>query len=100
MALKIRLTRVGSIHNPHYRVVVAEARSRRDGAAVEYLGTYAPRNKGDQLKLNLPRVDYWISKGAKPTDTMGAMIKRARKVAPAVAAAVEEAAAVAEPVAA
>jgi len=89
MALKIRLTRVGSIHNPHYRVVVAEARSRRDGAAVEYLGTYAPRNKGDQLKLNLPRVDYWISKGAKPTDTMGAMIKRARKAAPVVAAAAE-----------
>jgi len=96
MALKIRLTRVGSIHNPHYRVVVAEARSRRDGAAVEYLGTYAPRNKADQLKLNLPRVDYWISKGAKPTDTMGAMIKRARKAAPAVAAASEE---VAEPAA-
>jgi len=100
MALKIRLTRVGSIHNPHYRVVVAEARSRRDGAAVEYLGTYAPRNKADQLKLNLPRVDYWISKGAKPTDTMGAMIKRARKAAPAIAAAAAEAPAVAEPVAA
>jgi len=101
MALKIRLTRVGSIHNPHYRVVVAEARSRRDGAAVEYLGTYAPRNKGEQLKLNLPRVDYWISKGAKPTDTMGAMIKRARRAAPAVAAAAEDAPAVAaEPAAA
>ncbi|MCC6416338.1 MAG: 30S ribosomal protein S16 [Opitutaceae bacterium] len=83
MALKIRLTRVGSIHNPHYRVVVAEARSRRDGAAVELLGTYAPRNKGDQLKLDLTRVDYWIGKGAKPTDTMGAMIKRARKSAAA-----------------
>jgi len=99
MALKIRLTRVGSIHNPHYRVVVAEARSRRDGAAVEYLGTYAPRNKADQLKLNLPRVDYWISKGAKPTDTMGAMIKRARKAAPAVVAATDAPAA-AEPAAA
>ena len=83
MALKIRLTRVGSIHNPHYRVVVAEARSRRDGAAVELLGTYAPRNKGDQLKLDLDRVDYWIAKGAKPTDTMGAMIKKARKSAAA-----------------
>ncbi|MEZ5413626.1 MAG: 30S ribosomal protein S16 [Opitutaceae bacterium] len=83
MALKIRLTRVGAIHNPHYRVVVAEARSRRDGAAVEQLGTYAPRNKGDQLKLDLDRVDYWIAKGAKPTDTMGAMIKKARKAAAA-----------------
>lgn len=81
MALKIRLTRVGAIHNPHYRVVVAEARSRRDGAAVEQIGTYAPRNKADQLKLDLDRVDYWIAKGAKPTDTMGAMIKKARKAA-------------------
>lgn len=85
MALKIRLTRVGAIHNPHYRVVVAEARSRRDGAAVELLGTYAPRNKGEQVKLDLARVDYWISKGAKPTDTLNAMIKKARKAAPATA---------------
>lgn len=85
MALKIRLTRVGAIHNPHYRVVVAEARSRRDGDAVELLGTYAPRNKGKQLDLDLARVDYWIGKGAKPTDTMGAMIKKARKAAAATA---------------
>ncbi|MCF7687772.1 MAG: 30S ribosomal protein S16 [Cephaloticoccus sp.] len=83
MALKIRLTRVGAIHNPHYRVVVAEARSRRDGAAVELLGTYAPRNKSDQIKLDLARVDYWISKGAKPTDTLNSMIKKARKTAAA-----------------
>ena len=87
MALKIRLTRVGAIHNPHYRVVVAEARSRRDGAAVELLGTYAPRNKGEQIKLDLARVDYWISKGAKPTDTLNSMIKKARKWAAAAPAA-------------
>ncbi len=83
MALKIRLTRVGAIHNPHYRVVVAEARSRRDGAAVEQIGTYAPRNKSDQIKLDLARVDYWISKGAKPTETLNSMIKKARKSAAA-----------------
>lgn len=83
MALKIRLTRVGATHNPHYRVVVAEARSRRDGAAVELLGTYAPRAKGQQVNLDLDRVDYWLSKGAKPTDTLNAMIKKARKAAAA-----------------
>ena len=87
MALKIRLTRVGAIHNPHYLVVVAEARFRRDGAAVELLGTYAPRNKGEQIKLDLARVDYWISKGAKPTDTLNSMIKKARKSAAAAPAA-------------
>jgi len=89
MALKIRLTRVGTTHKPFYRVVVAEARSRRDGAATEVLGTYQPTNKAraDQCKLDLGRVDYWLSKGAKPTDTAHALIKRARKSAPAEAAA-------------
>jgi small subunit ribosomal protein S16 len=87
MALKIRLTRTGAIHNPYYRVVVAEARSRRDGAPVEQLGTYAPCDKANQLNLKLDRIDYWLSKGAKPTDTLNSLIKKARKaLAPAVEA--------------
>ncbi len=81
MALKIRLTKVGSVHQPLYRVVVAEARSRRDGAAVENLGTYRPGSKGNPININLERVDYWLSKGARPTDTMHAMIKKARRSA-------------------
>ena len=66
MALKIRLTKVGATHKPYYRVVVAEARSRRDGAATEVLGTYQPTNKvrAEQCKLDLARVDYWLGKGA------------------------------------
>lgn len=83
MALKIRLTRIGTTHQPHYRVVVAEARSRRDGDPTEVLGTYDPRTKGSQVKLDLARVDYWLSKGAKPTDTLHAMIKRYRRAAAA-----------------
>lgn len=83
MALKIRLTKVGSVHQPLYRVVVAEARSRRDGAAVENLGTYTPKSKGSPIKLNMERVEYWLSKGATPTDTMHAMIKKARRAAAA-----------------
>lgn len=85
MALKIRLTKVGSVHQPLYRVVVAEARSRRDGAAVENLGTYTPKAKGSPVNLNLERVDYWLSKGATPTDTMHAMIKKVRRAAAAAA---------------
>src|SRR5947208_16778038 len=77
MALKIRLTKVGSVHQPLYRVVVAEARSRRDGAATENLGTYRPGDKGNPININLERVDYWLSKGAKPTNTMHSMIKKA-----------------------
>lgn len=83
MALKIRLSRIGSTHNPVYHVVVAEARSRRDGDAVELLGTHNPRAKKDSLKLNVERVDYWISKGALPTDTAKSLIKLARKAAAA-----------------
>ena len=79
MALKIRLTRVGAVHRPKYRVVVAEARSRRDGDPVEVIGTYDPSTKGRQVSLRLDRVDYWLSKGAKPTDTLHSMIKRARR---------------------
>src|SRR5882757_9971830 len=53
MALKIRLTKVGSVHQPLYRVVVAEARSRRDGDAVETIGTYTPKTKGNPINLKM-----------------------------------------------
>ena len=85
MALKIRLTRIGTTHQPHYRFVVAEARSRRDGDPVEVIGTYDPRTKGKQVNLKLDRVDYWLSKGALPSDTLNSMIKKARR-APAATA--------------
>jgi small subunit ribosomal protein S16 len=83
MALKIRLSRFGTKNEPHYRVVVAEARSRRDGDAVEQLGAYNPRSKGNPLTIKLDRVDYWMSKGAKPSDTLHALIKRAKRAATA-----------------
>jgi small subunit ribosomal protein S16 len=86
MALKIRLSRIGTKHKPIYRVVVAEQRSRRDGDATEILGTYTPEAKGNPLKINLVRADYWFSKGARPTDTMHALIKKERRRQAAVAA--------------
>ncbi len=82
MALKIKLARGGSAHNPVYRVVVGEARTRRDGRFVEILGTYSPKAKGEQLRLNLERADHWIKNGALPTDTCRSLIKTARKNAP------------------
>jgi small subunit ribosomal protein S16 len=87
MALKIRLSRIGTKHKPIYRVVVAEQRSRRDGDATEILGTYTPEAKGNPLQIKLDRVDYWFSKGARPTDTMHALIKKERRRQAAVAAA-------------
>ena len=87
MALKIRLSRIGATHRPIYHVVVAEARSRRDGAAVEILGTYSPQEKTEGLNLDVTRVDHWLTRGARPTDTVVTLIKRARKAAPAAATA-------------
>lgn len=81
MALKIRLQRGGSTHNPVYRIVVAEALSRRDGRFVEVLGHYSPKAKGNdkEYALKLDRAEYWISVGAKPTETANSIIRRARR---------------------
>jgi len=66
--IKIRLKRLGKKNESHYRIVVSEARSKRDGDAIEYLGHYNPRQK--ELNIDLERVKYWLSKGAQPTDTI------------------------------
>jgi small subunit ribosomal protein S16 len=81
MALKIRLQKQGRAHRPLYRLVVAEANSRRDGRCVEQLGNYNPSPRGKELRLslNLARVDYWLSVGAQPTDTVRTLIRNARK---------------------
>ncbi|MEM0964652.1 MAG: 30S ribosomal protein S16 [Verrucomicrobiota bacterium] len=93
MALKIRLQRHGNRHNPFYRVVVAENTARRDGRYVELVGTYDPQNQSEekQWKLDLERVDYWQSVGAKPTDTVRSLIRRARRAAPSEEAVAPEA---------
>lgn len=81
MAVKIRMQRGGATHNPHYRVVVTDVRSPRDGRFVEKVGVYDPKNKDQrkQFSLNLDRVDYWLSVGAQPSDTVRSLIKRARR---------------------
>ena len=66
--LKIRLTRTGKKHAPHYRIIVIKARTKRDGKAIEYLGHHDPRKK--ETKLNVERAKYWLSVGAQPTDTV------------------------------
>jgi small subunit ribosomal protein S16 len=79
MALKIRLQRYGSKGNPFYRVVVAEASAKRDGRFVEVLGFYNPIVKGnaEKVRINAERADYWLSKGAQPTDTTRYLLKLA-----------------------
>ncbi len=79
MALRIKLARGGSVHNPVYRVVVGEAPSKRDGKFVEWIGTYSPKAPHGQLKLKLDRADYWMGVGAKPTDTVRSLINKVRR---------------------
>ena len=88
MALKIRLQRKGTRNAPVYRMVVAESTSARDGRFVELLGTYAPRARGQdqEVSINLDRIDYWLSKGAKPSETSKDLIRKTRKLQPAAVA--------------
>lgn len=85
MSVKIRLKRVGAKNSPVYRVVVADGRSPRDGKFIEEIGTYQPQKKGDNVALNLDRVNHWVSVGAQPSDTVASMIRKAKRQAPAAA---------------
>lgn len=89
MATKIRLQRHGSSHRPVFKLVVAESSARRDGKFIEALGIYDPQFKREeeQIQFKLDRVDYWMSVGAKPSDTAKTLIKKSRKQEPAVVAA-------------
>jgi small subunit ribosomal protein S16 len=79
MAVSIRLRREGNLNNPYYKVVVADARSPRDGKFIELVGNYDPKKAGDNANVDLSRIDYWIKNGAQPSDTVRSIIKKARK---------------------
>ena len=81
MAVSIRLRREGAKNRPYYKVVVADRRSPRDGKFVEIIGTYDPKKPGHNSTLNIDRVEYWISKGAQPSDTVRSLIKKTKKAA-------------------
>jgi small subunit ribosomal protein S16 len=73
------LRREGNIHRPFYRIVVADSRTRRDGRFIESIGTYDPMKANDNSTLDLDKVDSWIKNGAKPSETVASIIKKARK---------------------
>jgi len=79
MAVSIRLRREGTKNRSFYRVVVADKRSPRDGKFIEAIGNYDPSESGDNFRLNLERVDYWVKNGAQPSATVASMILKARK---------------------
>ncbi len=79
MAVRMRLTRVGSKKNPIYRVVVADSRSPRDGKFIEIIGRYNPQTDPSTIELDDAKVQEWIDKGAQPSDAVAKLIKIAAK---------------------
>ena len=79
MAVAIRLRREGARNHPFYRIAVADQRSPRDGKFIELIGHYDPKQAGDNYKINLDRAEYWLSVGARPSQTVQSFITKARK---------------------
>ena len=80
MAMKIRLARGGSKKRPFYRIVAADSRMPRDGRYIEKLGTYnplLPKDSEDRVKMDLERIQHWLSEGAKPTDRVSRFLEAA-----------------------
>ncbi len=75
MAVKIKLTRLGKIRNPQYRISVADARTRRDGRAIEVIGRYHPKEEPSLIEINSERAQYWLSVGAQPTEPVLKLLK-------------------------
>lgn len=80
MAMKIRLARGGSKKRPHYSIVATDSRMPRDGRFIEKLGTYSPllpKDSEERIKMDLERIQYWLDKGAQPTDRISRMLEAA-----------------------
>lgn len=84
MAVKIRFSRLGKKNRAYYRIAVFDSQTRRDGTYIESLGTYDPIEKEPtkKIKLNKERYDYWLSKGAKPTEAIERLLKHTGIVKP------------------
>lgn len=76
MAVKIRLKRLGKIRQPYYRIVVMDARAKRDGRAIEEIGIYHPKNDPSVIEVKSERAQYWLGVGAQPTEAVVALFKR------------------------
>ena len=77
MAMKIRLTRLGSKKRPFYRIVAMDSAKRRDGRALDYVGYYNPMVDPAEIKLDKDKMQKWLDRGAKPSDTVRALLKKA-----------------------
>jgi small subunit ribosomal protein S16 len=76
VAVKIRLKRLGKIRDPHYRIVVMDSRTKRDGRAIEEIGLYYPKSEPSVIKVDSERAQHWLSVGAQPTEAVVALFTR------------------------
>ncbi|WP_022662288.1 30S ribosomal protein S16 [Paucidesulfovibrio longus] len=77
MALKIRLTRMGSKKRPFYRIVATNSGARRDGRPLEFLGYYNPMTNPPEIKIDQEKLDKWVANGATASDTVRSLLKQA-----------------------
>jgi small subunit ribosomal protein S16 len=75
VAVKIKLKRIGKMREPHYRIVVADARTKRGGRAIEEIGQYHPLHNPSKIEVESERVQYWLSVGAQPTEAVAAILR-------------------------
>jgi small subunit ribosomal protein S16 len=75
VAVKIRLKRMGKIRAPHYRIVVADSRTKRDGRVIEEIGKYHPKEEPSLIEVDSDRARYWLGVGAQPTEAVEAILK-------------------------
>ena len=75
VAVKIKLKRIGKMHEPHYRIVVADARTARDGRAIEEIGQYHPVENPSRIQVDSERAQYWLGVGAQPTEAVAAILR-------------------------
>jgi len=75
VAVKIRLKRMGKIRAPHYRIVVADSRTKRDGRVIEEIGKYHPKEEPSFIEVNSERAQYWLGVGAQPSEPVAAILK-------------------------
>ncbi|MBI9080714.1 MAG: 30S ribosomal protein S16 [Pseudodesulfovibrio sp.] len=79
MAMKIRMTRMGSKKRPFYRIVALDSAARRDGRPVEYLGYFNPMVEPNVVNLEMEKIEKWLEKGAEPSNTVRSLLKKAGK---------------------
>lgn len=75
MAVKIKLTRLGKIRNPQYRIAISDARTRRNGRSIEVIGRYHPKEEPSLIEIDSERAQYWLSVGAQPTEPVLKLLK-------------------------